>query len=372
MIEKERGSRRASSSPLSRTRCSRRSRRPRGQPPCRGQARPGRRVPRVRDRHPGGRRDKSSRRHARRGSPSSSGSRGDRRAPAPLITGRASTSTGPGAAQADRAHRHHPRRLRPHRRADGEAGHPAADPQAEQAIMYDDTSTGRARSWGARPASWRSQQRARRSRSRRGAPRARAGGWRALRAGPDQGGHRRGPLGDERAAGHPLAQRLELIRALFEAPGTRDRRRDRRDPGHRTRAEVALEDRRRVARQGSAPVGACVGPRGSRVRIWSSPRPAARRSTSSPGTRACPLRREALSPAQVREVYIDDETCRRPSSCPTTSLRSRSARGPQRPPRDHLPVGRSISSPRPSSRRPRRKRPSPGDADDEEYSGRFA
>ena len=68
------------------------------------------------------------------------------------------------------------------------------------------TSTGRARSSRDRPAGRRPQQRPRRPRSGGGsAPALRAGRRRALRAGqPDQGRHRRGALGDEGPAGHPL------------------------------------------------------------------------------------------------------------------------------------------------------------------------
>ena len=73
-----------------------------------------------------------------------------------------------------------------------------------------------------------------------------------------------------------------------------------REPGYRSK--IAVESHM----QGVDPVGACVGPRGSRVR-WSSSELRGRRSTSSRGTRS-PLRREGALPARVREVYIDDET----------------------------------------------------------------
>ena len=62
----------------------------------------------------------------------------------------------------------------------------------------------------------------------------------------------------------------------------------------------------RTCRESIPSVRASV--RADRASAWSSPSCAARRSTSSLEHRAGPLRARALSPARVREVYIDDET----------------------------------------------------------------
>ena len=98
-----------------------------------------------------------------------------------------------GAAESDPAHGRDAGQLRPHRRADREAGHPAADPRgrARDHVRGVRRPAGRGRD-GHRPAGGRPQQRPRRPRSRRvAAPALRAGRRRALRAGkPDQGRHR--------------------------------------------------------------------------------------------------------------------------------------------------------------------------------------
>src|SRR2546428_802173 len=100
----------------------------------------------------------------------------------------------------------------------------------------------------------------------------------------------------------------ELIKTLFElevpeiADGLVEIRGVAREPGYRSK--IAVESHA----QGVDPVGACVGPRGSRVRMvvselrgekidiipW-NPEPA--RSVA-----------KALSPARVREVFVDDDT----------------------------------------------------------------
>ena len=100
--------------------------------------------------------------------------------------------------------------LRPHRRADREAGHPAAHPRGGAADdvrrVHRPRQRGRHRH---RPAGRRPQQRARRPRQGRGAAAAlRAGRRRALRAGlAHQGRHHRGALRDEGPAGDPVAPR---------------------------------------------------------------------------------------------------------------------------------------------------------------------
>ena len=109
--------------------------------------------------------------------------------------------------------------------------------EAERAIMYEEYVDRQGEVvTGHRPAGRRSEQRPRRPRPRRGAaPALRAGRRRALRAGePHQGGHRRGPLGDEGAAGHPLASRSGAHPGAVRARGTGDRRRSRGDPRRRS------------------------------------------------------------------------------------------------------------------------------------------
>ena len=119
----------------------------------------------------------------------------------------------------------------------------------------------------------------------------------------------------------------ELIKTLFElevpeiADGLVEIRGVAREPGYR--AKIAVESHV----QGVDPVGACVGPRGSRVSAWSSRSCAARRSTSSRGTRS----RRASSPRRCRPRACARSTsttrpARRSSSSRTTSSRSRSAR----------------------------------------------
>ena len=101
----------------------------------------------------------------------------------------------------------HARRLRAHRRADGEAGHPPADPRGgarddvRRVHRPRDRGRHRHRAAGRRP-----QQRPHRPRQGGGAAAAiGAGRRRALRAGqPHQGGHHRGAVRDEGPAGDPL------------------------------------------------------------------------------------------------------------------------------------------------------------------------
>ena len=117
---------------------------------------------------------------------------------------------GSGARRAHVARGRDPGELRPHRRSDGQAGDPAADPRS--GASDDVRGVHRPRQRGRhrhRPAGGRPQQRARRPRQGRGAPASlRAGRRRALRAGqPHQGRDHRGPLGHEGPAGDPLTAR---------------------------------------------------------------------------------------------------------------------------------------------------------------------
>jgi len=66
------------------------------------------------------------------------------------------------------------------------------------------------------------------------------------------------------------------------------------------------------------PVGACVGMKGSRVQAVVQEMQA-RRSTSSPGRRHRDLVVNALQPASVSRVVIDEEEDRLEVWCPTTS-----------------------------------------------------
>ncbi|MDH4103830.1 MAG: transcription termination factor NusA [Thermoleophilia bacterium] len=100
----------------------------------------------------------------------------------------------------------------------------------------------------------------------------------------------------------------ELIRALFElevpeiADGLVEIRGVAREPGYR--AKIAVESHQ----QGVDPVGACVGPRGSRVRMVVSELRGEKIDIIPWNTEPARFVAKALSPARVREVYIDDET----------------------------------------------------------------
>ena len=100
----------------------------------------------------------------------------------------------------------------------------------------------------------------------------------------------------------------ELIRTLFElevpeiADGLVDIRAVAREPGYRSK--IAVESHA----QGVDPVGACVGPRGSRVRMVVSELRGEKIDIIPWNNEPARFVAKALSPARVREVYIDDET----------------------------------------------------------------
>jgi N utilization substance protein A len=100
----------------------------------------------------------------------------------------------------------------------------------------------------------------------------------------------------------------ELIKTLFElevpeiADGLVEIRGVAREPGYR--AKIAVESHA----QGVDPVGACVGPRGSRVRMVVSELRGEKIDIIPWNTEPARYVAKALSPARVREVYIDDET----------------------------------------------------------------
>src|SRR5512132_708084 len=100
----------------------------------------------------------------------------------------------------------------------------------------------------------------------------------------------------------------ELIKTLFElevpeiADGLVEIRGVAREPGYRSKIAVVSHA------QGVDPVGACVGPRGSRVRMVVSELRGEKIDIIPWNTEPARFLAKSLSPARVREVYIDDET----------------------------------------------------------------
>src|SRR3954470_22763174 len=100
----------------------------------------------------------------------------------------------------------------------------------------------------------------------------------------------------------------ELIKTLFElevpeiADGLVEIRGVAREPGYRSK--IAVESHA----QGVDPVGACVGPRGSRVRMVVSELRGEKIDIIPWNNEPARFIAKALSPARVREVYIDDES----------------------------------------------------------------
>ncbi len=99
----------------------------------------------------------------------------------------------------------------------------------------------------------------------------------------------------------------ELIRKLFElevpevADGLVVIRNVAREPGYRSK--IAVESKE----EGIDPVGACVGPRGSRVRMVVSELRGEKIDIIPYNDEPARFVAKALSPAQVREVLVDDE-----------------------------------------------------------------
>src|SRR5919202_547632 len=100
----------------------------------------------------------------------------------------------------------------------------------------------------------------------------------------------------------------ELIKTLFElevpeiANGLVEIRGVAREPGYRSK--IAVESHQ----AGVDPVGACVGPRGSRVRMVVSEMRGEKIDITPWNTDPARFVAKALSPARVREVLVDDET----------------------------------------------------------------
>jgi transcription termination/antitermination protein NusA len=100
----------------------------------------------------------------------------------------------------------------------------------------------------------------------------------------------------------------ELIKTLFElevpeiADGLVEIRGVAREPGYRSK--IAVESHA----QGVDPVGACVGPRGSRVRMVVSELRGEKIDIIPWNSEPARFIAKALSPARVREVFVDDES----------------------------------------------------------------
>src|SRR5205809_3796502 len=100
----------------------------------------------------------------------------------------------------------------------------------------------------------------------------------------------------------------ELIRTLFElevpeiADGLVEIRAVAREPGYRSK--IAVESHA----AGVDPVGACVGPRGSRVRMVVSELRGEKIDIIPWNPEPARFVAKALSPARVREAFVDDET----------------------------------------------------------------
>jgi transcription termination/antitermination protein NusA len=100
----------------------------------------------------------------------------------------------------------------------------------------------------------------------------------------------------------------ELIKTLFElevpeiADGLVEIQGVAREPGYRSK--IAVESHA----QGVDPVGACVGPRGSRVRMVVSELRGEKIDIIPWNAEPARFIAKALSPARVREVFVDDES----------------------------------------------------------------
>ena len=126
----------------------------------------------------------------------------------------------------------------------------------------------------------------------------------------------------------------ELIKTLFElevpeiADGLVEIRGVAREPGYRSK--IAVESHA----QGVDPVGACVGPRGSRVRMVVSELRGEKIDIIPWNDEPARFVAKALSPARVREVYLDDEAQRGDRRRPRRPARARDRQGGhERPPR---------------------------------------
>ncbi len=106
---------------------------------------------------------------------------------------------------------------------------------------------------------------------------------------------------------HRLPPRPRADQEALRARGPGDRRRSRGNRKRRPRARLPLEDRRHLPRRRRRPVGACVGPRGSRVRMVVSELRGEKIDIIPHNDEPARFVAKALSPARVREVLVDDE-----------------------------------------------------------------
>ena len=126
----------------------------------------------------------------------------------------------------------------------------------------------------------------------------------------------------------------ELIRKLFElevpeiADGLVEIQNVAREPGYRSKIAV-------VSHAGGVdPVGACVGPRGSRVRMVVSELRGEKIDIIPFNEEPARFVAKALSPARVREVLVDDENKQATVIVPGRPAVARDRQGgPERPPR---------------------------------------
>jgi transcription antitermination factor NusA-like protein len=150
----------------------------------------------------------------------------------------------------------------------------------------------------------------------------------------------------------------ELIKTLFElevpeiADGLVEIRGVAREPGYRSK--IAVESHA----QGVDPVGACVGPRGSRVRMVVSELRGEKIDIIPWNNEPARFVAKALSPARVREVYLDDEGKEATVVVPDDQLALAIGKEGMNASRRGSRAGKSTSSPTRSSRRPRRRSPS--------------
>ena len=223
-----------------------------------------------------------------------------RRASCASPRSRRSTRSGwPQYKRPDRRARRDARRLRAHRRPDGQAGDPPAHPRGRAGHDVPRVPGPRRRAdHRHRPAVRLALHARPAARARRGAAAAlRAGARRALRPRrARQGHHHRRLVAGEGAEHHRLAPLAGADPRAVRARGAGDRRRPGRDPERGPRARLPLEDRRGLARLRASTPWAPAWARAARACAWSCPSCAARRSTSSRSTRSRP----ASSPRRSR------------------------------------------------------------------------
>ena len=177
------------------------------------------------------------------------GGRARRRAGVPDLLPRRGRRRGQGPGRPVRRHpqaQDLPARLRPHRRADRQAGHPAADPRCRAGERLQRVQGPQERDRHRHRPAVRARQHHRRPGPRRGgAPGARAGSARDLpRRGPGAGVRPGRAPRVEGPADHPLPGQREPPHQAVRDGGPGDRRGHRGDRGRGARAGRPGEDRR--------------------------------------------------------------------------------------------------------------------------------